>query len=384
MGGEDGAVAVDLVNMKAFSMDEESWTATFGPGFELGDLDEELDKHGRAISHGICPTVGIGGHATIGGIGPSSRLWGTALDHIEEVEVVTADGEIRRASYTENADLFFGLKGAGASFGIITEFKARTEPEPGQVVQYTYGIHVGTSRDMGAVFKQWQALVADPDLDRRFSTFLILQPLGAIVTGVFHGTQEEYEATDIPGRMPEGGPLDIQLLSWLGSLAHVAESGALGIAGTPAPFTGRSLAFGREDLVGDDDVDAIFGWIDDTADKGTPIWTVYFDAQGGAIDDYADGNSYPHRGKLYMYQSYAIGPSVSDQMVDFVEGLDERFRAAAPLARTTYAGYINPTLNRTAANELYWGEMLPRLREVKKTWDPTSVFRNPQSVEPAE
>ena len=54
-----------------------------------------------------------------------SRMWGSALDHVEEVEVVTADGEIQRASYTENADLFFGLKGAGGSFGIITEFKVQ-------------------------------------------------------------------------------------------------------------------------------------------------------------------------------------------------------------------------------------------------------------------
>lgn len=89
-------------------MDESSWEATVGAGMRLGDMDEYLHNAGkRAVAHGVCPGVGLGGHATIGGLGPSSRMWGSCADHIVEVEVVTAKGEIVRASDGENADLFW-------------------------------------------------------------------------------------------------------------------------------------------------------------------------------------------------------------------------------------------------------------------------------------
>lgn len=65
-GGEDGALMIDLINLKGFSMNENTWEATFGSGFRLGDLDKHLHNNGgRAIAHGTCPSVGIGGHATI-------------------------------------------------------------------------------------------------------------------------------------------------------------------------------------------------------------------------------------------------------------------------------------------------------------------------------
>lgn len=89
-------------------MDNSTWHATVGAGTKLGDLDDRLhDAGGRAVAHGICPGVGIGGHATIGGLGPPSRMWGSALDHIVEMEVVTAHGEIVKASEDENMDLFW-------------------------------------------------------------------------------------------------------------------------------------------------------------------------------------------------------------------------------------------------------------------------------------
>jgi FAD/FMN-containing dehydrogenase len=89
-------------------MDNNTWFATFGSGTLLGDLTDRLyNNGGRAIAHGTCPQVGSGGHLTIGGLGPLSRQYGAALDHVEEVEVVTANGTITRASKTQNPDLFF-------------------------------------------------------------------------------------------------------------------------------------------------------------------------------------------------------------------------------------------------------------------------------------
>ena len=313
-----------------------------------------------------------------------SRMWGSALDHVEEVEVVTADGEIVRASYDENEDLFFGLKGAGGSFGIVTKFTVHTHPEPGEVVEHTYSFSFGSQKDMAAVHKDWQALVGDPELDRRFSTMFIAHPLGAMITGTFYGSEEEYEKTGIPDMIPSGGKADVKLLGWMGSLAHQAELAGLHLAAVSTPFASRSLAFAENDLLSNDTIDSLFEYIDE-ADKGSLIWTIIWNSEGGAMGDFAEGNSYPHRDKVMMYQSYVVGiPSVSDATIDFVEGLQERIRDGAPDAKTTYAGYIDPTLDRDAANQFYWGEHVDKLRDIKKKWDPKNRFSNPQSIHAAE
>ena len=108
---------VDLKNFQQFSIDKNTWQATIGGGTLLRDVTKKLHENGnRAMAHGTCPQVGIGGHATIGGLGPTSRMWGSALDHVQEVEVVLANSSIVRASEKQNSDVFFALKGAGARY----------------------------------------------------------------------------------------------------------------------------------------------------------------------------------------------------------------------------------------------------------------------------
>ena len=97
------------------------------------------------MAHGTCPSIGIGGHATIGGQGPTSRMWGMALDHVLEVEIVLANSTIICTSAMGNPEVLFAVKGAAASFGIVTEFKVRTEPEPGSAVEYSYTYHLGNA-----------------------------------------------------------------------------------------------------------------------------------------------------------------------------------------------------------------------------------------------
>ncbi|KAF1739527.1 FAD-linked oxidoreductase afoF [Beauveria bassiana] len=150
-------------------------------------------------------------------------MWGTALDHVLEVEVVTADGKIQRASKTENADLFWSLQGAGASFGVITEFVVRTEEEPGSVVEYTYSFSFNKQSE-------------------------IAPPLGVLITGTLYGTLNEYKASGIPDKLPAASA-NFTMMDWLGSLAHIAEKTALYLANVPAKFISRSLALREEDLL---------------------------------------------------------------------------------------------------------------------------------------
>ncbi|GKT64233.1 FAD binding domain-containing protein [Colletotrichum tofieldiae] len=381
LGGTDGALVIDLVNFQSFSMDTDTWQATIGAGHRLHDVTEKLHDNGkRAMAHGTCPGVGIGGHATIGGLGPSSRMWGSCLDHVVEVEVVTADGKIQRASETQNSDLFFALKGAGAGFGVITEFVMRTHPEPGDIVQYSYSITFAKHRDLAPVFKQWQDLISDPNLDRRFGSEFVMQELGVAITATFYGTEDEFKATGIPDKIPKG-KVSVVVNDWLGDVAQKAQDAALWLSEVQSPFTAKSLAFTRDDLLTDDGIRDLMDYIDEV-DRGTLIWFLIFDVTGGAINDVPmNATAYRHRDKIMFCQGYGVGiPTLSTKTKEFMAGVAESIRKASPNELSTYAGYVDPTLEN--AQEKYWGSNLPTLQRIKAAWDPKDLFSNPQSVRP--
>ncbi|KAL7791547.1 hypothetical protein V8C37DRAFT_416710 [Trichoderma ceciliae] len=381
--GENDGMMIDLVNLKNFQMNNDTWEATVGAGFRLDGLDEVLHQYGgRAIAHGTCPGVGVGGHATVGGLGPMSRMWGAALDHVVEVEVVTADGLILRANEDDHADLFWALRGAGASFGIVTEFVFKTHPEPGSVVEYTYNFHLGHQKDMAPVFAQWQDLVYDANLDRRFSTLFIAEPLGALITGTFYGTKEEFDKTGILNKIPRGGVVDVAIKDWLGSLAHIAETTALYLSDLPAPFASKSLAFNRGDKISKESAEALFEYMGNT-DAGTLLWFIIFNSEGGAMADTPyNATAYPHRDAVMMYQSYAVGlPVLTRKTKEFASGVHEKIKQAAPEANMTYAGYVDISLDKSTAQLTYWGDKVPRLKEIKQRYDANNVFHNPQSID---
>ncbi|KAF2261924.1 FAD-binding domain-containing protein [Lojkania enalia] len=387
IGGTNDAIVVDLKNFQQFSIDTTSWQATIGGGTLLGDVTKRLHENGgRAMAHGTCPQVGIGGHATIGGLGPTSRMWGSALDHVEEVQVVLANSSIIRASDEQNSDVFFALKGAGASFGIITEFKVRTQAEPKESVLYSYSIQVGSTTDKANAYKKWQALVADPDLSRKFASQFILTELGVIISGTYFGPKAEYDKLNISSRLPSKDESVIVLNDWLGVVGHWAEDLALEIGGgIQSNFYAKSLAYTEDSLIPDATIDQLFQYIDKT-NKGTPLWFVIWDLEGGAINDVApNATAYGHRDALFYHQAYAVNlvGKVTPTIRNFLTGFNKIITDALPGKKLgAYAGYVDPALGENGPSE-YWNDNLPRLQEIKAAIDPTNVFQNPQSVRPA-
>ena len=386
IGGADGAITIDLEHLTQFSMDESTWVATIGSGHKLGDVTELLhDAGGRAIAHGTCPTVGIGGHATIGGLGPSSRMWGSTLDHVEEMEVVLADSSIVRASATENQDVFFAMKGAGASFGIITEFKFRTEAEPGEAVEYSFTFSVGPHAPMSQLLKDWQTFVADPELSRKLATTVTVAPASLIISGTFFGSRDEFDAIGFEETFANSEDSSVAIFDdWVGLVTHWAESLFLEITGAPIAFYSKTLAFDTSNLMENSTIDSVFEYFD-SAEKDTILWFVIFDLAGGAVNDPAtDATAYPHRDTLYFMQSYAVGVTgeVSDTTKNFLNGLNDVITSASPGEDYgAYAGYVDPLLPN--GQGAYWGSNLPRLEQIKLAIDPNDVFHNPQSVKPA-
>jgi hypothetical protein len=274
------------------------------------------------------------------------------------------------------------LKGAGAGFGIITEFVMKTHPEPGSVVQYSYSLTFGKHADMVPIFKQWQDLVSDPNLDRRFGTEFVAHELGVIITATFYGTEDEWNASGIPKRIPTG-KVSVVVDDWLAVLTQQASDAALYLSDIHSAFTARSLAFRADETLSEDTITNMMNYLDD-ADRGTLLWFLIFDATGGAINDIPlNATAYSHRDKVMFCQGYGVGiPVLSQKTKDFMSGLINTIQNSISQTLTTYPGYVDPTLANP--QQSYWGPNLKMLESIKTMYDPNDLFHNPQSVRPGE
>ena len=125
----DGGMVIDLARMRSTSVDPQAETITFGGGCAWEDVNGALWKHGLATVSGTVADTGVGGLILCGGYGYLTGRHGLALDCLLSCEVVLANGEIVIASKDENPDLFWGLRGAGPNFGIVTSFTSQAYPQ---------------------------------------------------------------------------------------------------------------------------------------------------------------------------------------------------------------------------------------------------------------
>ena len=124
----DGGLTVDLSAMSAVSVDPVAATARVGGGALLNDVGEAAAPHALTMPFGHISHTGVGGLTLGGGIGWVMRRYGLAIDSLRSVELVTAEGEVVRASEAENPDLFWALRGGGGNFGVVTEFEFDLHP----------------------------------------------------------------------------------------------------------------------------------------------------------------------------------------------------------------------------------------------------------------
>ena len=130
----DGGLVIDLREMKGLTIDPIARTGRFQAGLTWGEFDAATAAHGLALTGGRNPTTGIAGLALGSGSGWLERKFGYVCDNLLEAEVITAEGIKVIASASENADLFWGLRGGGGNFGIVTEFKFRLHPLPNPIL----------------------------------------------------------------------------------------------------------------------------------------------------------------------------------------------------------------------------------------------------------
>ncbi|KAJ9148277.1 hypothetical protein NKR23_g5220 [Pleurostoma richardsiae] len=385
-GSSTGELSIHLDNLKAFSLDASTFQATVGAGMLLEELNGDLYSSGRrSIPHGISLNIGIGGHATVGGVGATTRMSGYTLDHIVEVEVVLANSSIVRASETQHPDLFFAIRGAAASFGIVTEFVFRTDPAPPSTVSYFLGWTAANSSTRAKIFKAWQGWVYQGDAPWQMSSTLSVNPGYISVSGAYFGTQAELDALDLESLFSTAPPDSVSSEVYtdynVASVAWYEQIIQSGLA-YPAYFYAKCIAFEADTEVPGDVADNFFDYLETTT-NGTQLWAVNFELLGGAIGNTAsNATAMPHRDMTFVMLTYGqTSGRVSDTTFEFLDGMNTVITSGHPASYyPQYAGYVDPRENSDSARVGYWGSNLDRLKDIKASVDPHDVFHNQQSV----
>jgi FAD/FMN-containing dehydrogenase len=179
-----GSIVLDMSRMRGVTVDPAARLAHVGPGCLLGDVDRATQQHGLATVLGVVSEVGVAGLTLGGGFGYLARRFGWAVDNLEEVEIVTADGEVRTASRQEHPDLFWALRGGGGNFGCITRFTFRLH-EVGPVV--TGGMAVWSADHAGEVLEAYQELTESAPRELSAAIVMRLAPPAPFVPEAWHG-----------------------------------------------------------------------------------------------------------------------------------------------------------------------------------------------------
>src|SRR5881396_1833163 len=124
----DDGLVIDLSQMRGVHVDPDTSTVRVQGGATWGDCDRETQLFGLAVPGGVVSTTGVAGLTLHGGLGHLRRKYGLSIDSLVSVDIVTADGQFRRASATENEDLFWAVRGAGSNFGVVTSFEFQAHP----------------------------------------------------------------------------------------------------------------------------------------------------------------------------------------------------------------------------------------------------------------
>jgi FAD/FMN-containing dehydrogenase len=157
----DGGLVIDLTPMKGIRVDPEARTVRAQAGVLLGELDRETQAFGLAVPSGIVTHTGLSGLTLGGGIGWLMRKYGLTIDQLLSVDLLTANGELVKASAEENPDLFWGVRGGGGNFGIVTEFEFRLNPVGPTVLAGPIFWPMEDSPEVLRFYREWIAEAPD-------------------------------------------------------------------------------------------------------------------------------------------------------------------------------------------------------------------------------
>lgn len=180
----DGGLTLDMSRMRDITVNPDAKLAHVGPGCLLRDVDRATQEHGLATVLGFVSDTGVAGLTLGGGFGYLTRRFGWAVDNLEEVEIVTADGRIRIASRDEHADVFWALRGGGGNFGVVTRFTFRLH-EVGPTI--TGGLIVWGAERANEVLATYRDLTESAPRELTAAAVILTAPPAPFVPQEWHG-----------------------------------------------------------------------------------------------------------------------------------------------------------------------------------------------------
>ncbi|MEP6638666.1 MAG: FAD-binding oxidoreductase [Chloroflexota bacterium] len=385
----EGGLMIDLGLMSEVRVDPTRRRAWVGGGALLRSLDRATEPHGLATTAGNVSHTGVGGLTLGGGMGWLARQFGLSCDNVASYTVVTADGEIVRATATENPDLFWGLRGGGGNFGVVTEFEFHLHPTTGQALVadlYFDPTDPATTKTIRA----WRDLLGDAPRPATLTSDMLTAGEAPFLPTRFHGRPMVTAGFVWVGEMAEARRY-LETFQRIG--APVAEQVGevryidLQSSGDERHHNGLRRYSAGQYLteLSDEAIDAyLTRGLAATASE--PDWALMpgggLQNYGGAIADVGEMDSaFSHRRTLV---EFFAGSTWADPTEDAVRMAGARAWAAnlAPFSSGVYVNVISDA-DDEGVGRAYQAEQLARLRELKRSYDPENVFHLNQNIKPA-
>ncbi len=377
----DDGIVIDLSRMKAASVDPNRRRVTIEGGATLADLDAATQAHGLATPLGINSTTGVAGLTLGGGFGWLSRKHGMTVDNLESAEVVTAAGEVVRASATEHPDLFWALRGGGGNFGVVTRFEFRLHPVGPDVLS---GLIVYPISEAKAVLQQYRDFIIKAPEALSVWTILRQAPPLPFLPESVHGQGIIVLALIYAGDPKQGEPLIDPLRKFgtpLGEHIGVQPYVAWQQAFDPLlTFGARNYWKSHNFSVLQDGLfDAVIEYIEKLPSSQCEI---FFGAIGGATTRPApDSAAYAHRDTKFVMNVHGRWEDPADDK-RCVGWARDFFHASAPFASGgVYVNFL--TADEGDRVRSAYGPNYDRLAQVKRKYDPDNLFRMNQNIKPA-
>ncbi len=378
----DDGLVIDMRGMKGIVVDPDTRTVRAEAGLNWGEFDAATQAHGLAVTGGRVPDTGVAGLALGSGSGWLERKFGYTCDNLLAAEVVTADGRVVTASADEHPDLFWGLRGGGGNFGIVTAFHLQLHPL-GPIV---FGGMLAWPAEMaGEVTRFWRDfMVAAPDEVGSALAYITAPPADFVpepvrghpvvgCIGCYAGDPAEGAAVMQPLR--EFGPPGLDLF---GEIPYVAVQDLI----TDANPHGRRNYWSADFLaeLPDEAVDVL---VEHATAPVSPFSSMLLAAGGGAVARVPDdATAFGERTALFNthYLSMWEDPAEDDRNIAYTRTI-----AAAMKPWTTGRVYLNyigdEGLHRVESS--FGEQKYARLQALKAEWDPDNLFRHNQNIKPA-
>jgi FAD/FMN-containing dehydrogenase len=384
-GTVDDGIVLDLRALDAVTVDPASHEVQVGPGATLADVDLATEPHHLAVPIGVVSGTGMAGLTLGGGVGWLTRAYGLTVDNLLRAEVITATGERVSASATDNSELFWGLRGGGGNFGVVTRFTFRAHPLGPDIVSGNLIYGLDQAREALQVYAAWTADL--PDEMTSIISFLIPPPdwdLGdelLMIIGFVWAGPERTDGERLVDRLRTAARPTAENLApvtW-----RTWQSAADGLFPRGSRAYWKNTSFERLD---DATIDTLIGRARDLTWQGTAFDIHHMGGAFARVDE--DATPFPNRAATYWLNVYGFWSDLADddRRTQWVRGFARAMESHASggvyinfLGQDGEAGGAgDPRTSRAtreAALAVYGARKLERLIALKRRYDPDNLFR---------